>query len=221
MMDHITTTMKTPLFLLLTATSLLVTSCGDSANEEQTNQNTSISSTTETNTTTPAPQARQETESSTASRSAMIGQVQCNFSNIILTRSFYLPDAAIDSEYYRASPGNVYLIICGSVQNTGKNPVGFQQPDFVSESYRSYDQEIMMHYKGEKDDWLTAKLNPGATHRFISCFELPEKEARKGVLRFEKEFFSLSDDNEVVVPLPQLSGQEIKDNITLPGVTDL
>lgn len=205
--------MKKPLFLLLTFSTLLLTSCGDSANEETNSQSTS--------TPTPVPQARQETKSSTASSSAMIAQVQCNFSNIFLTRSFYLPDAAIDSEYYRASPGNVYLIICGSVQNTGKNPVGFQQPEFVSESYRSYDQEIMMHYKGEKDDWLTAKLNPGATHRFISCFELPEKEARKGVLRFEKEFFSLRDDNEVVVPLPQLSSQEIKDTITLPGVTDL
>lgn len=211
--------MKKPLFLLLTLTSLMLTSCGDSANEETNTPDSSISTTTETN--TPAPQPSQKAESSSASSSAMIGQVQCNISNIILTRAFYLPDAAIDSEYYHASPGNVYLIICGSVQNMGKNPVGFQQPDYVSESYRTYEQEILMHYKGEKDDWLTAKLNPGATHRFISCFELPEKEARKGVLRFEKEFFSLSNDNEVVVPLPQLSGQEIKANITLPGVTDL
>lgn len=213
--------MKTPLFLLLTATSLLMTSCGDSASDENNKQDTNISTTTETETPRSAPQAKQETASSSTNSSAMIGQVKCDLSNIILTRSFYLPDAAIDSEYYHASPGNVYLIICGSVQNMGKAPAGFQQPEFVSDSYRSYDQEVLMHYKSEKDDWLTAKLNPGASHRFISCFELPEKEARKGVLRFEKEFFSLSDDNEVIFPLPSLSGQGIKDTINLPGVTDL
>lgn len=192
--------MKKSLFFLLSLSALLMSSCGDSRNEDTS--------------------SAQSTEADT-SRSAMVGSVQCNFSAVILTRAFFLPDAALDSEYYHAAPGNVYLIIYGTVRNTGNEPAGFQQPEFISESYRSYDQEVLMHYKGEKNDWLTAKLKPGETHRFISCFELPEKEARKGVLRFEKQFFSLSNDNEVIVPLPPLSGEKIKDNLTLPGVTDL
>ena len=89
--------MKKSLFLLLTLSSLMLTSCGESANEETNSQGTSSSTTAETNTSTPALQARQEAVSPPASRSAMIGQVQCNFSNIILTRAFHLPDAALDT----------------------------------------------------------------------------------------------------------------------------
>lgn len=152
--------------------------------------------------------------------SVMNGKVLCSIHKLNLARMLELPDCTMDAETYAASRGSVLLIIQGEAHNQGKKPAHFQIPDFVSKSERVYEEEDALRYLNSESAMMSVKLNPDEKYRFVCFFDIPLKEILHGKLVFEKNLFSLDDDDTTELPLPIEKSRKIEPRYTLPNVTD-
>lgn len=151
----------------------------------------------------------------------MNGSVRCDVTDLSLTRVLTLPNCAFGAESYSAAEDQVLVVVQGMAHNRGSKAAFFQIPVFRSASGNEYEEEEAIRFQNSQNDLMAAKLNPGSRHRFICFFRVPVREVLGGQLVFEKEVISFDDDNETYLSLPISGNQEIKQNLSIPGVTDM
>lgn len=145
--------------------------------------------------------------------SAKAGNMNFKITNLVLTKSLYLPDA-LRARTIRPDDGRLIIVLEGRAVNEGHEKASYEEPQLLAVDGGKHEVFDKLYYKRSG----STSLNPAEYYPFVVCYMIAPKLIEGSKLLCSDDSWIAAKTGSVILPID--SSAQIEERYALSGVTD-